>query len=150
MEFSQELTLPGGLEPVWAVLVDVRRLAACVPGVEDVEELVPLARYRATVKQRVGPFRLEVPLEIHVAEIQERERIRARAAGRDRLTGTAISAALCATLTPTGAGETRLALATTLDVGGRLAALGYPLIRKRAEENVAEFGRRLRALLEAA
>ena len=149
MDFTEEIDVATDRGDVWTALVDFRRIAACVPGCEDVEELEPLARYRAVMKQRVGPFRVEAPLDITVDEMRAPESIRARAQGRDRLTGTSINATLRVTLAPLGTGA-RLAFSTDLQVTGRLATLGYAVIRKRAEESFAEFARRLRASLEAA
>lgn len=149
MELSSEVRLPGSPAEVWQVLTDVRRVAGCVPGCESVEEEAPLERYRAVMKQRVGPFRLEVPLEIQVQEAREPQRLRARATGRDRATGTAVAADMTITLAAEAEG-TRLAIVTDLQVGGRLAALGYPMIRKRADETIAEFASRLRAALAGA
>jgi carbon monoxide dehydrogenase subunit G len=149
MDFTDEIVVASDRGDVWNALVDFRRIAACVPGCEDVEELAPLARYRAVMKQRVGPFRVEVPLDITVDDVQALESIRAHARGRDRITGTSINATLRVTLAPLDTGA-RLAVATDLQVTGRLATLGYAVIRKRAEESFAEFARRLRASLEAA
>jgi carbon monoxide dehydrogenase subunit G len=143
---TSELELPAPPAHVWRVLTDFRRVAACVPGCESVEEEAPLVRYRAVLRHRVGPFRLDVPLDIRIEDVREPEHIRARAVGRDRTTGTSLSADLTVTLTPRPAG-TGLVIATDLQVGGRLAALGYPLIRKRADEAAAEFAERLRATL---
>lgn len=146
MHLTSELELPAPPARVWAVLTDVGRVAGCIPGCEHVVEEAPLARYRAVMKQRVGPFRLEVPLEIRVDEITAPERVRARASGRDRATGTDVNATLTVTLTAAGDGS-RLAIATDLQVAGRLAALGYPMVRKRADEQFTEFATRLRAAL---
>jgi len=147
MEFADEVTLGTAPARTWETLVDFRRIAACVPGCEDVEELEPLARYRAMMRQRVGPFRLDVPLEIDIQGLTPGESIRARARGRDRLTQTAVNATLTVTLAPEDAG-TRLRVVTDLQVTGRVAALGHAVIKRRSEENFAEFARRLRALLE--
>lgn len=149
VRFESELMLPGTPGAIWRLLLDVPRVAACVPGCEAVEEETPRERYRALVKQRLGPFRLEAPLAIHLAEAREPERLRAVVSGRDRLTGTSISAELVVTLAPEDAGRTRLGLVTELQVGGRLAALGYSVIRGRAEEATAEFAERLRCALGA-
>jgi uncharacterized protein len=149
MDFTDEIVVASQRGEVWKALVDFRRIAGCVPGCEEVEELEPLARYRAVMKQRVGPFRVEAPLDITVDEVRALESIRARAQGRDRLTGTSINATLRVTLVPLDTGA-RLAFATELQITGRLATLGYPVIRKRAEESFAEFARRLRASLGAA
>jgi hypothetical protein len=149
MEFADEVTLSTDRARTWEALVDFRRIAACVPGCEDVEELEPLARYRAMMRQRVGPFRLDVPLEIEIEAVTPGESIRARARGRDKLTQTTVNATLSVTLAPAGDG-TRLAFVTDLQVTGRVAALGHSVIKRRSEENFAEFTRRLRALLEDA
>jgi len=45
----------------------------------------PYARYRATVQEKVGPFRLIVPLGIDIVEHNASQRLIARASGRDRL-----------------------------------------------------------------
>ncbi len=147
MEFADEVRLSATPARTWETLVDFRRIAGCVPGCEDVEEIEPLARYRAMMRQRVGPFRLDVPLEIDVHDVRPGNAIRARARGRDRLTQTAVTATLSVTLTPDGAG-TRLDVVTDLQVTGKVAALGHAVIKRRSEENFAEFARRLRALLE--
>lgn len=147
MEFADEVRLSATPAQTWDTLVDFRRIAACVPGCEDVEELEPLARYHAMMRQRVGPFRLDVPLDIDVQDVRPGEAIRARARGRDRLTQTAVTATLSVTLTPDDTG-TRLGVVTDLQVTGKVAALGHSVIKRRSEENFAEFARRLRALLE--
>jgi carbon monoxide dehydrogenase subunit G len=149
MEFADAITLSATPARTWETLVDFRRIAACVPGCEDVEEVEPLARYRAMMRQRVGPFRLDVPLEIEIEGMTPGESSRARARGRDKLTQTAVNATLGVALAPEGGG-TRLSFVTDLQVTGRVAALGHSVIKRRSEENFAEFARRLRALLEGA
>src|SRR5574342_581016 len=124
MEFMDEVVLPVPPARVWAVLVDVGRVAACVPGCEQVEEIAPLARYRAVMKQRLGPFRLEVPVDITVEEMRAGEHLQATAVGRDRITGATLSATLGVTLAPHEDAGSRLRVSTALRVTGRLATLG--------------------------
>ena len=150
MDFREEAVLPVPPARVWAVLVDFRRVSECVPGCESVEEVEPLARYRAVLKQRLGPFRLEVPVDIHVEDVREPEHLGARVTGRDRITGASVSARLAVDVAPDGPSGSRLATAVALTVAGRLAALGYPIMKRRAEEIFAEFTQRLRAALESA
>ncbi len=147
MDFAVQMALPSPPARVWEVLTDFRRAAACVPGCEDVEELSPLERYRAVMRQRVGPFRLEAPVEIVVEDVRPPSAVRARATGRDRITATAINAGLVITLAPAAGGGTELSLAMDVQVSGRLASLGFPVIRQRTRDIVDEFGTRLRATL---
>lgn len=147
MEFSHEVVLPASRGQLWPLLVDVRRMAACVPGCEDVDEVEALRSYRARLRQRVGPFRVEVPIEIRINEIREPELIRASATGRDRTTGTTVGGELTVTLTCRTDDKTCLTVRATLQVVGRLAALGYPIIKRHAEQNLEQFGSRLTGML---
>jgi len=145
--FRMEMSLSTPPERLWAILTDVPAISGCIPGCEEVEEEAPLATYRARMRQKIGPFRVDIPAEITVTEVRVARRIATRATGRDRLTGTRMAVTLDVDLAAQGVG-TALAVAAELEVQGRLASLGQALIRRRAEENFAEFDRRLRALLE--
>jgi carbon monoxide dehydrogenase subunit G len=149
MQFDLATEIPSAPESIWPVLLDVRRIAACIPGCERVEELAPLAHYKALMKQKVGPFRVEVPAEIFVEELTAPQRVRARATGRDKYTGTSFSVTLAVNLTAVDGGRSTLSVGAELTVAGRLAALGYAVIRKRAEETFAEFNQRLNAEIVA-
>ena len=145
MEFNLSTDLSTTPEAVWPVLVDVRRIAACIPGCEQVEEIAKFSHYKAVMKQKLGPFRLEVPAEIFVDELSPPQRVRAHATGRDRFTGTTFTVSLVVALTAGRDGNSTLIVDAGLSVAGRLASLGYSVIRKRAEENFAEFNQRLKS-----
>jgi carbon monoxide dehydrogenase subunit G len=149
MEFNLCTDLPTSPEAIWPVLLDVRRIAACIPGCEQVEELTELSRYKAVMKQKLGPFRLEVLAEIFVDELAPPQRVRAHATGRDKFTGTTFTVSLAVGLALTKEGRSTLTVDAGLNVAGRLASLGYSIIRKRAEENFAEFNQRLKAEIVA-
>jgi carbon monoxide dehydrogenase subunit G len=149
MEFNLSTDLSTPPEAVWPVLLDVRRIAACIPGCEQVEELAALAQYKAVMKQKLGPFRLEVPAEIFVDEVMPPQCVRAHATGRDKYTGTTFTVSLSVVLAPAAPGGSTLTVDAGLKVAGRLASLGYSVIRKRAEENFAEFNQRLNAEIVA-
>lgn len=140
MDFSCEIVLPASPVEIGRLLVDVRRMAACVPGCGDIDEVEALQFYRARLRQRVGPFGVEVPIEIRIDEIREPELIRASAAGRDRTTGTTVGGQLTVSLAGRSDANTCLTVRTTLQVGGRLATLGYPVIKRHAGQNIAPFG----------
>lgn len=134
--------LPHPPEKVWTVLVDFARIAACIPGCEQVEEQAPLSRYSAVMKQKIGPFKLEVPAEIIVDEHEEPRLVRAHASGKDKLTRTTLGVDLRVDVEPVSATTSRLSVHAQLQVAGRLASLGYSMIKKKADENFAEFERR--------
>ena len=148
MEFHMAADLPHAPERVWPVMLDIKRIAGCIPGCEQVEEHAHLAEYSALMKQKLGPFKLEVPAQIFVEEHREPSLVRARASGKDKLTRTTLDVTLNVALTPVDTKSCRLSVEATLQVAGRLASLGHSIIKKRAEENFAEFERRFRAELE--
>jgi len=149
MDFHMAADLPHPPDRVWPVMLDIARIAACIPGCEQVEERAHLAEYSAVMKQKLGPFKLEVPAQILVEEHREPNLVRARASGVDKITRTTLGVQLEVALTPMEGAACRLSVQASLQVAGRLASLGHSIIKKRAEENFAEFERRFRAELEA-
>lgn len=158
MNFLLDVVLPAKPEAIWPIFFDVGRIAGLIPGCEQVEEKEPLARYSAVMRQKIGPFKLEVPAEIRVEEMLAPVRVCARAKGRDKFTGTTLDVLLEVLLerldasvdaidSGGGDGGTRLTVASTIQVAGRLASLGYPVVKKKAEEIFVEFEKRLRAEL---
>lgn len=145
-----DLTLPASRESIWPIFFDVARIARLIPGCEQVEEKEPLALYTAVMKQKIGPFKLEVPTEVRVEDMQAPGRVRSRARGRDKYTGTTLDVLLDVILAPAENNGTRLTVDSTLQVAGRLAALGYPIVKKKTEEIFIEFEKRLRAELGVA
>ena len=148
MEFRMEADLPNVPAKVWLVMVDIGRIASCIPGCEQIEEKEKLKLYSAVMKQKIGPFKLEVPAEIVVEQHQEPDFVRARAFGKDKITGTTLDVILNVRLAPLETGS-RLEVHAALQVAGRLASLGYSIIKKKAEENFAQFEACFRKELEA-
>lgn len=148
MDFHMAADLPHSPERVWQVMVDIARIASCIPGCEQIVEVGRLESYTAVMKQKIGPFRLEVPAEIVVEEHVEPNHIRARAFGRDKLTGTTLNVVFNVGIVPDAAAGSRLDVNATLQVAGRLASLGHSIIKKRAEENFAQFETSFRTQLE--
>jgi carbon monoxide dehydrogenase subunit G len=149
MDFHMTTDLPHSPQRVWQVMVDIARIASCIPGCEQIVERGRLESYTAVMKQKIGPFRLEVPAEIVVEEHEEPNRIRARAFGRDKFTGTTLNVVFNVGIAPHAEEGSRLDVNASLQVAGRLASLGHSVIKKRAEENFAQFETSFRARLEA-
>jgi carbon monoxide dehydrogenase subunit G len=139
--------LAAGPSEVWRTLWDVPALARCIPGCGDVETAEAARRYRATVRDRVGPFTIAIPLEIVVDSALPLARLAVTASGRDSTLGSPVTVRLTASLEPTTAGGTRLAIEGTASVGGKLAALGQAVIQRRTRDILDQFANNLTALL---
>lgn len=150
MEFNMSMVVRASPTQLWSTLLDVPRISGCIPGCENVEEIERLATYKATVKQKIGPFKVEVPADIVVESMTEPSHVRTRATGRDKLTGTRLAVVLDVTVTPEGSGSSTFAVDAKVDVQGRLATMGLGVIKRRVDQNFEEFEKRLKEMLGAA
>lgn len=153
MEFRIDTVVPASPQALWGIFFDVPRMAGLIPGCEKVEEIEPLRSYSAVLRQKVGPFKIMVPAMISVEEYREAQGLRLMAEGRDKFTGTSITALTTVRLAPDAVDEleaqgTRLEVDADLRIRGKLASLGFGVIKKKSEELFAEFERRLRNELE--
>lgn len=147
MDFRIDTTLPATAAQLWAIFFDVQRVAALIPGCENVTEVEPLKEFAAVLKQKIGPFKLEVPTRIVLESHTPERQVVLAATGRDKFTGTTIDVRMKVDLDEQNTGDThscRLGVDAQMQVAGRLASLGYPIVKKRSEELFAEFEKRLR------
>lgn len=148
MDFRIDAVLPATASQLWAIFFDVQRVAALIPGCENVVEVEKLKEFSAVLKQKIGPFKLEVPTRITIDSYDLKRQVSLKAAGSDKFTGTTIDVGMDVTLEEQPEDDSvscKLGVSATMQVAGRLASLGYPIVRKRSEELFAEFERRLRA-----
>ena len=90
MKFSQRAVIPVAREPLWDFLMDVPKVAQCLPGVESVGQIDDTT-YQGTLKVRVGPISLNLQGKILVEE-RDRENWRAalRAEASDRVVASMV------------------------------------------------------------
>lgn len=143
------MVVPAAPAELWKTLLDVPSISSCIPGCENVEEIERLVSYKATVKQKIGPFKIEVPADIVVEAITEPSNVRIRATGRDKFTGTRLTASLDVNVTTDGSDST-LAVDAKVDIQGRLATMGLGVIKRRVDQNFEEFEVKLKSLVGSA
>jgi carbon monoxide dehydrogenase subunit G len=148
MRFAKQVTLRAPHRVVWDLLWDITKLAACIPGCQSAEMVEPYVRYRATVQEKVGPFRLTVPLDIDIVEYTAPQRLIARASGRDRLLQSHVKVELTLTLHEVAPQSTTLQVETDVAVLGKLGTLGHSVIIRKGEDIVDQFAAALQAEIE--
>jgi len=147
MKFEKEISVSAPPDRVWAFLWDVERVARCLPGCRDVRTVVPHKRYEAVVGERVGPFKVEFPLEIQVLEVDAPRRLRAVAAGRDSSVGSSLRVSLDLQVEAQGTGS-RLMINSDATILGKLATLGHGIIQHKADGTMTQFAEAMRKELE--
>ena len=145
--FTQECAIPVERERLWDFLMEVPKVARCVPGLETIEALDASA-YQGSLRVQVGPIRLSLQGTMTVEE-QDRAswRARMRAEANDRRVGGGIRARVSLTLAP-DLGGTRLRIETDLAVLGRIGEFGQPVIKKKADALLEEFAQNLGSKLQ--
>jgi carbon monoxide dehydrogenase subunit G len=122
MELEHSFTIPVPPEQAWQVLLDVERMAPCMPGatVDAVEGDVIKGR----IKVKVGPVALTYSGTARFVERDEQARsVTLEASGKEtRGAGTA-SATVRSSLQDEG-GQTKVVVRTTMSVTGRPAQFG--------------------------
>jgi carbon monoxide dehydrogenase subunit G len=148
MILEGQFTIPAPQDRVWAAIWDIPTLASWVPGCTSAEQ-VDGSTYRAHLEQQVGFLKASFDLLLNVVETDAPNRIRLHAEGEDRRLRSNVQADVQVRLDPAG-DQTRFQYRHDISVFGRLGALGFPLIQRKAKEIEAEFARRAAASLAGA
>jgi carbon monoxide dehydrogenase subunit G len=139
VKFSQTAQIPVAREPLWEFLMDVPKVAQCLPGVESVSKLDDTT-YEGALKVRVGPIALNLAGKIIVEE-QDKSNWRAalRAEANDRRAAGAVKGKTAMTLKDLSPDETELLVETDVNILGKIGEFGQPIIRKKADAMLKEF-----------
>jgi uncharacterized protein len=143
MTFTQSCTIAANREAVWDFLMDMRNIAACLPGVEDVRQ-VDDETYDGTVRIKIGPIALALQGTLYV-EAKDREQWHGtmRAEAKDRKLGGGVRARFGMDLLEKGAAETEMRVTLEANVLGKIGEFGQPVMRKKADAMLQEFARQL-------
>jgi uncharacterized protein len=137
MELSNSFTIPVPVDEAWKVLLDVERIAPCMPGATL--ESSEADEYRGSVKVKVGPITVTYRGTARVTETDEEgHRAVVEASGKEtRGTGTA-RATVTTTLAGRGA-ETEVSVATNLAITGKPAQFGRGVMADVASKLIDRF-----------
>jgi len=139
--------VPASREATWALVMDIPKAAACIPGIEDVTPDGE-GRYQATLHARVGPMGMTLSGTITVLS-QDAESGEAQflVEANDRRVGGGIKTSMTMKVTARSPNETELEIVSDTTFMGRLGELGQPIIRRKARNTLEEFSRNLSKLL---
>jgi len=149
IELDNSFTVPVPPEQAWDVLLDVERIAPCMPGASVTS--VEGDEIAGQVKVKLGPLSLTYK---GTAKFTEKDpashTIAIEASGKEtRGAGTA-SATVHASLKPAdAAGQTQVSIHTSLNVTGRPAQFGRSLLPEVSGKLIDQFAANLAALIES-
>ena len=147
MRFENAFDVQAPVDEVYAAMLDVERVAPCVPGAEVLERAGDDA-YKVGIRVRVGPISMQYRGEIEIVERdpEQHRAVMAARAKEARGHGTA-NARVELRLTGDGA-ATHGDMAADVQLAGRAAAMGRGVIEEVSAKIVDTFAQNLAAMLE--
>jgi uncharacterized protein len=146
MEFDNTFTVEAPIDEVWKAMLDVERVAPCVPGAKVLEQTGDNA-YKVAIKVKLGPVSMTYTGNVEVAEADDaahRAVMKARAK-EQRGQGTA-DATVELRLTEQN-GTTQGAMHSDVAISGRAAAMGRGMIGDVSGKLIDTFAENLAVML---
>jgi hypothetical protein len=149
MEFDNSFDVPLSPAQAWAVLMDIRRIAPCMPGAA-LTEVVDAQNFRGKIAVRLGPVALAFAGRVQFEDIDETNHsARVKAQGSDDKGRGSANAMATFRIEPADIGA-RVFIHTDLMLSGAVAQYGrgVGMIQATAAQIIGQFAGNLRAQLE--
>lgn len=147
MELNYEFNIAADVHHAWAVLLDVPRIAPCLPGAE-LTEVVADNQYQGTASVKLGPVKLSFAGEAELFDVDnDAHTAKMRAKGSDKKGRGTANADVTFALNALGDGRTRIDVRADLTLAGTIAQYGRAsgLIDQMAQQIIATFVKNLEA-----
>ena len=147
MEFDNSFEVPLKPAEAWTVLMDVRRIAPCMPGAE-LTEVVDEKNYKGKVAVRLGPVALAFAGLVTFEEIDNANRTaRVKAQGTDSKGRGGANAVASFRIEEVPAGGSKVLVHTDLNLSGSVAQYGrgVGMIQTTAAQIMNQFASNLKA-----
>ena len=123
MKLEQSFEVRAPVERVWETLIDIERVAPCLPGAE-ITEAGDDGVYRGTFSMRLGPTTAAYRGRLNLEEVDDEAcRVVMRASGQDKRGQGSAKAIIVSTMREEGE-LTRVDVETDFTITGRLARFG--------------------------
>ena len=141
MNFGNTCTIPVQIAKLWDFMTAIPKVATCLPGVEAVEALEE-GKYSGVILLKVGVIKLRLSGKITIEQMDHATHLAAMSvqAADARISGL-IQGKLTMNLEELTVEETKLVVETDLNLFGKIGEFGQPIIRKKADQMMAEFAK---------
>jgi len=149
MEFQNEFDVKAPLDQVWDAVLDLERVAPCVPGAEVLERTSDDA-YKVGIKVKVGPVSMQYRGQVEIVSTDPEQHRAVMSARARESRGQGTATANVEMLLSGDNGTTRGKIATEVALSGRAAAMGQSVIQEVSGKIVNQFAENLAAMLGGA
>lgn len=148
MQLETAFDVTASPERVFAYVVDVRRMVACVPGAE-LSEVVGPDTFKGTMAVRVGPIKPAYDGTLRIIKQDDLDHTLTFEAVGTEAGGSGSASMTASLMVLAGGAGSVVKVATDYTVRGRVAQFGRGLIEDVFRDVLDEMGRRLKAAVEA-
>jgi carbon monoxide dehydrogenase subunit G len=138
VKIENEFTVPAPLDHLWSYLLDVERIAPCMPGAE-LTETVDDTTWKGKVNMKLGPVSLAFAGTVSMEERDDDgHRVVLHARGMEQKGKGAANAVVTSWLEP-GEGETAVKMVADIQLTGAVAQLSRGLLPEVSRKLTAQF-----------
>jgi uncharacterized protein len=148
MEFDNTFTVTAPIDEVWGAVLDVERVAPCVPGAQVLEQTGDNT-YKVAIKVKLGPVSMVYNGDIEVVEQDPEARRAVMSAKARESRGQGTADARVEMRLSHDNGTTHGAIHTDVAISGRAAAMGQGIIADVSARLIDTFAANLAAMLAA-
>ena len=147
MQLKGDVTIRAPRKKVWDFMTDPNQIGQCAPGVEKIEMIEPLKKYRGVVSVGFGAVKARFSGDVDVLELKEPDYAKIKAHGS--ATGS-VADAISEVHFSDGADEaTNVHWTADVNVSGQLASLAARLMVPVSQKLAAQFYDNVRRKIEA-
>lgn len=149
MRIENQFDVQAPPERVYALMLDPKRIAPCIPGAEVTGERDD-GGYDAQVTVRMGPVKMTYKGAVQIVESDDAARTAAmRARGTEARGQGNVDATMHMAVSAAASAGAHVEVATELQVTGRVAQMGQGIMQDVAVRMIGEMARNMEAVLNA-
>jgi uncharacterized protein len=148
MEFDNTFTVTAPIDEVWGAVLDVERVAPCVPGAQVLEQTGDNT-YKVAIKVKLGPVSMVYNGDVEVVEQDPEARRAVMSAKAKESRGQGTADARVEMRLSHDNGTTHGAIHTDVAISGRAAAMGQGIIADVSARLIDTFAVNLAQMLAA-
>jgi len=146
MLFKGDVTIKAPRKRVWDFMTDPEQIGQCAPGVEKIEVIEPMKKYRGTVSVGFGSVKARFTGDVEILELDEPNRANLKAHGS--ATGSVADAVSEMSLSDGPDGSTLVHWTADVNVAGQLASLASRLMVPVSQKLASQFYDEVRKRIE--
>jgi uncharacterized protein len=149
MEFENTFLVQAPVDEVWDLLLDVERIAPCMPGAQVLEQTGDDA-YKVAVKIRLGPMTMNYKGAVEILDKDASAHQATMRAKAKEARGQGTASADIRMALREQPGGTEASITTSMQMSGKAAAMGQGVIKDVAASLTDTFAQNLAAMVDRA